>query len=104
MSEIDRPAAATESVQTEIRRPRLLRLSPDMLREMAERTGAQKRRREYLPLPHPLSHGRDWTLARTSSNTRLQCFIDCWRHADFPQQSVVTLGSFDGRNALRLRL
>ena len=42
MSEIDRPAAATESVQTEIRRPRLLRLSPDMLREMAERTERTK--------------------------------------------------------------
>jgi len=41
MSEIDRPANAkpvTESGLTEIRRPRLLRLSPDMLREMAERT------------------------------------------------------------------
>jgi len=42
MSEIDKPAAATESVQTEIRRPRLLRLSPDMLREMAERTERTK--------------------------------------------------------------
>ena len=42
MSEIDRPAAATESVQTEIRRPRLLRLSPDMLRELAERTKRTK--------------------------------------------------------------
>jgi hypothetical protein len=45
MSEIDRPAKAkpvTESVLTEIRRPRLLRLSPDMLREMAERTKRTK--------------------------------------------------------------
>jgi hypothetical protein len=42
MSEIDRPAAATESVQAEIRRPRLLRLSPDMLREMAELTERTK--------------------------------------------------------------
>jgi hypothetical protein len=45
MSEIDRPANAkpvTESVLTEIRRPRLLRLSPDMLREMAERTKRTK--------------------------------------------------------------
>jgi hypothetical protein len=42
MSEIDRPAAATASVQTEIRRPRLLRLSPDMLHEMAERTERTK--------------------------------------------------------------
>jgi len=42
MSEIDRPAngpkAATEVALTEIRRPRLWRLSPEMLREMAERT------------------------------------------------------------------
>jgi hypothetical protein len=45
MSEIDRPANAkpvTESVLTEIRRPRVLRLSPDMLREMAERTERTK--------------------------------------------------------------
>jgi len=45
MSEIDRPANAkpvTESVLPEIRRPRLLRLSPDMLREMAERTKRTK--------------------------------------------------------------
>jgi len=42
MSEIDRPAnapkAATESAPTEIRRPRVWRLSPEMLREMGERT------------------------------------------------------------------
>jgi hypothetical protein len=45
MSEIDRPANAkpvTESALTEIRPPRLLRLSPDMLREMAERTRRTK--------------------------------------------------------------
>ena len=45
MSEIDRPTNAkpvTESVLTEIRRPRLLRLSPDMLREMAERAKRTK--------------------------------------------------------------
>ena len=44
MSEI-KPANAepvTESVPTEIRGPRLLRLSPDMLREMAERTKRTK--------------------------------------------------------------
>jgi hypothetical protein len=45
MSEIDRSANAkpvTESVLTEIRRPRLLGLSPEMLREMAERTKRTK--------------------------------------------------------------
>jgi hypothetical protein len=47
MSEIDRPAngpkAATEVALTEIRRPRLWRLSPEMLREMAERTEHTKK-------------------------------------------------------------
>jgi hypothetical protein len=42
MSEIERPAnapkAATEPAPTEIRRPRVWRLSPEMLREMGERT------------------------------------------------------------------
>ena len=46
MSEIDTPAdapiAATELAATEVRRPRLLRLTPDMLREMAERTKRTK--------------------------------------------------------------
>jgi hypothetical protein len=45
MSEIDRPGnakAAKGSVLTEIRRPRLLRLDPDVLREMAERTERAK--------------------------------------------------------------
>jgi hypothetical protein len=52
MSGIDAPAdapiAGTESVVTEVRQPRLLRLTPDMLREMADRT-AQSRER-----------GREW--------------------------------------------
>ena len=47
MSEIDRPAnvpkAAMELAPTEIRRPQLLRLSSDMLREMAERTERTKK-------------------------------------------------------------
>src|SRR5262245_35387170 len=46
MSEIDRPANAkpvTESVLTEIRRSRLLPLSPDMLREWQRGQRAQKR-------------------------------------------------------------
>jgi len=47
MSEIDRPAnapkATTELALTEIRRSRLLRLSPDMLREMAEWTEHTKK-------------------------------------------------------------
>jgi hypothetical protein len=38
MSEIDRTANAKPVGMTEIRRPRLLRLNPDTLREMAERT------------------------------------------------------------------
>jgi len=45
MREIDRPAnakAAQGSALTEIRRPRLLRLDPDLLREMAERTERAK--------------------------------------------------------------
>jgi hypothetical protein len=45
MSEIDRPAsakAAHGSALTEIRQPRLLRLDPDMLRDMAERTERAK--------------------------------------------------------------
>ena len=37
MSEIDKAANAAESQVTESRRPRLLCLSPEMLREMAER-------------------------------------------------------------------
>jgi hypothetical protein len=44
MSEINRPANAPKAATelTEIRRPRLWRLSPEMLREMAERTEPQK--------------------------------------------------------------
>jgi hypothetical protein len=45
MREIDRPAnakAAQGSALTEIRRRRLLRLDPDLLREMAERTERAK--------------------------------------------------------------
>jgi len=49
MSEIDTPAdapiAATELAATEVRRPRLLRLTPDMLREMADRTAQSRERR-----------------------------------------------------------
>jgi hypothetical protein len=36
--------------ETEIRRPRLLRLSPDMLREMAERTERTKELRNLGPV------------------------------------------------------
>jgi hypothetical protein len=45
MSEIDGPGnakAAKGSVLPKIRRPRLLRLDPDVLREMAERTKLAK--------------------------------------------------------------
>jgi len=49
MSEVDKladaPLAATELVVTEVGRPRLFRLNPDMLREMADRTEQSRERR-----------------------------------------------------------
>jgi len=49
MSEIDRPADAPladkELAVTEVGRPRLFRLNPDMLREMADRTEQSREQR-----------------------------------------------------------
>jgi cold shock protein len=74
MSEIDRPANAkpvTESVLTEIRRPRLLRLSPDMLRGMAERT---KRTKELDGSGRQSLHQPNDGTARPRINGRVKFF------------------------------